>query len=183
MEDSQIYAQTVIDLRRGLDLLASLSSVDKNRMAYVGHSYGVQFGAILGAVEDRIRTLILIGGTPDLACMYLKSDDPDIRVFRKAYAKDQIEAYLREVGRFDAIHFIRSAAPKPILFQFARFERFFGEADMLRYADAAGEPKTVIFYNTGHELNDHQAFIDRALWLKREVGMKALPEINRTRNR
>ena len=45
------YAATVIDLRRGIDLLQARSDVDSNRIAYVGHSTGAQWGAILSAIE------------------------------------------------------------------------------------------------------------------------------------
>ena len=45
--DRDIFAQAVIDLRRGIDLLLSRPDVDAKRIAYVGHSYGAQWGAIL----------------------------------------------------------------------------------------------------------------------------------------
>lgn len=38
------YAATVIDLRRGIDLLQARTDVDPNRIAYVGHSTGAQLG-------------------------------------------------------------------------------------------------------------------------------------------
>ena len=58
-----------------------------------------------------------------------------------------------------------------ILFQFARYERFFDRAAMERYAKAAREPKDVKWYDTGHDLNDVQALLDRAAWLREKVGL------------
>src|SRR5207237_6237157 len=51
--DLHAYVQAVVDIRRGFDLLGARADVDANRLAYVGHSYGAQWGAILSAVEPR----------------------------------------------------------------------------------------------------------------------------------
>jgi len=72
----------------------------------------------------------------------------------------------------DAINYVPYATPTPLLFQFARYERYFNEAAMLKYARAASEPKTVEWYDAGHDLNDLQALIDRASWLQRQIGIK-----------
>jgi len=49
------FIQSVVDLRRGIDLLRSRSDVDPDRIAYVGHSSGVHWGA------DWLRRHIRIG--------------------------------------------------------------------------------------------------------------------------
>jgi hypothetical protein len=59
----------------------------------------------------------------------------------------------------------------PLLFQFARYERYFDKAAMDRYEQAARQPKEVKWYDTGHELNDVQALHDRAAWLRDKVGL------------
>ena len=51
--DRDIYIQTVIDLRRGVDLLRSRSDVDPKRIGFVGHSYGAHTGAILAAAVPK----------------------------------------------------------------------------------------------------------------------------------
>jgi len=38
LPEAKLYAQAVVDLRRGLDLLMSRKDVDTGRIAYVGHS-------------------------------------------------------------------------------------------------------------------------------------------------
>jgi len=48
------------------------------------------------------------------------------------------------------------------------------EAAMLRYARAASQPKIVEWYDTGHDLNDVQALIDRANWLQTQIGIKSI---------
>jgi hypothetical protein len=64
-----------------------------------------------------------------------------------------------------------------LLFRFARFERYFNEAAMLKYARAASEPKILEWYDTGHDLNDIQALIDRASWLQKQIGIKPIAPI------
>ena len=170
-KDHALYLQTVLDFRRGLDLLESLPSVDSKRIAYIGHSYGAQFGSILAAIEPRIKTAVLIGGVPDLASIYLENNDPDIEGLRNSIPKEKLDEYIKVNRVFDAIQYVPYAAPKPVFFQFANYERYFDEKAMNRYADAAKDPKLVKWYPTGHELNDIQALIDRANWLKDKIGL------------
>lgn len=168
------FIQTVVDLERGIDLLIARSDVDPNRIAYVGHSSGAHWGAIISAIDKRIKTAVLMAGVPTEATIYLESDDADNVEFRKTTPKETIDNYIQTVSVLDAIRYVPYAAPTPLLFQFARFERYFNEAAMLRYARAASEPKAVKWYDTGHELNDIQALKDRAGWLQKQVGIKAL---------
>lgn len=168
-KDYEAYRQAVIDLRRGLDLLASLPYVDANRIGYIGHSYGAQWGAILTAVDRRIKATVLMGGVPDSNSILLKSNDPDMTALRKQVPADALNKYLDALKPLDAISFVPYAAPTPLLFQFARFERYFDEEAMNRYAAAAGEPKQVLWYDSGHDLNDVQTLIDRGLWMQKQL--------------
>ena len=65
-QDLDTFKQAVIDLRRGLDVLLARPGVDGKRVAYVGHSYGAQWGAILSAIEPRIKAFALVGGVGTL---------------------------------------------------------------------------------------------------------------------
>ena len=49
--DRDTFAQAVVDMRRGIDLLLARKDVDPRRLAYVGHSYGAQWGAVLSGVD------------------------------------------------------------------------------------------------------------------------------------
>lgn len=176
-EDREIYVQAVVDLRRGIDLLLARAGVDPSRLAYVGHSYGAQWGAILSAVDDRLKAAVLMGGVPDLAAIYLDNDDPDFVKLRESVPKEEIEKYLEVNACTDAIHYVGYAAPTPLLFQFARHERYFDEAAMERYAQAASEPKSVRWYETGHDLNDVQTLLDRSEWLHEKIGTQPIAQI------
>ncbi len=170
--DHALFLQAATDLRRGLDLLATRPEVDPKRLAYVGHSYGAQCGAVLSAVEPRLRGVVLMAGTPDLAALYRDSNDPAAVELRASIPKEQLEKYLQSGERTAAVRYVPHART-PLLFQFARYERYFDRPAMERYAAAAREPKEVKWYDTGHELNDPQALRDRAEWLRAKVGLEA----------
>ena len=173
------FIQSVVDLRRGIDLLQARSDVDPSRIAYVGHSSGAHWGAILAAVDRRLKTVVLMAGVPTEATILMESDDPDYVDFRKSTPKEQLENYFRIISPLDAINYVPNAAPTPILFQFARFEQYFNEKAMQRYARAASEPKLVLWYDTGHGLNDIRPLIDRANWLRRYIAMRPILPILR----
>ena len=173
------FIQSVVDLRRGIDVLQARAEVDPNRMAYVGHSSGAHWGAILSAVDRRLKTVVLMGGVPSEKTILLESDDPDYVGFRQSTPKEELDKYFRIVTPLDAINYVPHSRPTPLLFQFARFEQYFNEAAMQQYARAASEPKLVLWYDTGHGLNDVRALIDRANWLRRHVGMKPVAPILR----
>jgi dienelactone hydrolase len=175
--DHETYVQAVVDLRRGIDLLSARPGVDPRRLAYVGHSYGAQWGAILSTVDDRVKAVVLMGGIPERAAIYLENDDPDIIELRVNTPKEAIEKYLQVNARTDAIHYVPHAAPTPLLFQFAKYERYFNETAMKRYAQAASEPKSVKWYETGHDLNDVRALLDRADWLREKIGTGSVAQI------
>jgi len=171
--DHQAFVQAVIDLRRGIDLLAARPDVDPKRLAYVGHSFGAQWGAILSAVDNRLKGVVLMGGIPDQAAIYRDNDDPAVVEYRTTTPKEKQEAYLKSSERTAAIRYVPHATA-PLLFQFARYERYFDKAAMDRHEKAAKEPKEVKWYDTGHELNDPQALLDRAAWLREKAGLESV---------
>lgn len=168
-QDRDIYIQAVIDLRRAFDLLLSRPDVDPHRLAYVGHSYGAQWGAILTAVDRRMRTTVLMAGAPSTASIYRDSNDPGIAELRQQIGSAALAAHLKIVGVLDAITYIKYSSPISVLFQFARYERNFDRQAMQRYYEAAGKPKEVKWYSTGHELNDVAAQKDRAQWIANQL--------------
>ena len=171
--DRESWVQAVVDLRRAFDLLEARKDVDRARLGYVGHSYGAQWGAILSAVDKRMKATVLMGGVPDGECLF-NGPDAALRAMRDAAPKEEVEAYWVVNRPYDAIRYIGQAAPVPLLFQFARHETSFTEADMKRYFEAASAPKEVRWYETGHILNDLRTLADRAGWLGPRLGLRPL---------
>ncbi len=99
--------QAVVDLRRGVDLLLGRSDVDPRRLAYVGHSYGAQWGSILSAVDRRMKTSVLMAGVAEMADILLRSDDPGMVDFRKTQPAGQLEKYSQVTGDIDSISWER----------------------------------------------------------------------------
>jgi dienelactone hydrolase len=170
--DRDTFAQAVIDLRRGIDLLLARKDVDPKRLAYVGHSYGAQWGAILSGVDHRIRTTVLMAGVGEIGDLLLKNPDPGFVELRKALPPGVLERYVQVVSEVDGIRFVRKAAPVSLLMQFGKFEQYFDRDSATRYAAAASEPKKVLWYDAAHDLNDPQCLRDRHAWLVEHVGLK-----------
>lgn len=170
--DRQTRINTVVEMRRAIDLLLSRTDVDPNRIGYVGHSFGAQFGAILTAVDPRIKAAVLMAGAAEEADLLLRSDNPRVVDLRASLPKGQLDTYLNTLADLNAVNYIRYAQPTSLLLQFANFEQYFDHASMERYAAAATEPKTVLFYDSAHELNDPQALKDRADWLGKRLALR-----------
>jgi pimeloyl-ACP methyl ester carboxylesterase len=171
-KDLEIARQAVIDLRRAIDLLRAREDVDPDRIAYIGHSYGAQWGAILSAIDKRLKTCVLVGGVASAADLWERNNEPEMVELRKQWPADKRSAYMVSYTQLDAIRYVPFAAPVTLYFQFARFERYFDEQSMNAYFAAASQPKLVSWYPTGHDLNDPLAWADRARWLERSIGLR-----------
>ncbi len=170
--DNQAYMQAVVDLRRGIDLLLARTDVDPTRLAYVGHSYGAQWGSILSGVDKRMKATVLMAGVAETADIFLRNQDPDLADLRKNQPPGQLEKYVQVTSELDALRFVGHAAPVTLLLQFANFERYFDKTSEQHYVETASEPKKVLWYDTGHELNDPQALRDRYEWLTTQIRLK-----------
>ena len=171
-QDRDAYIQAVVDLRRGIDVLLARTDVDSKRLAYVGHSYGAQWGSILSAVDKRLKAAVLMAGVAEGADLFLRSNDPNLVALRKNSPPGLIEKYVQGTKDLDAIRYVGHAAPVTLLMQFANYERYFDKASEQHYIDTASNPKQVLRYDAGHELNDPQALRDRYQWLAKEIGLQ-----------
>ncbi len=159
-----LWLQDAVDLRRAVDALVEHYAVPPSRLAYAGHSYGATMGGILAVGERRFRALVLMGGYASIGDSFLhpKSGQPS-------------DSHVAEVfAPIDAEKFIGRAAPAALLLQFARYDRYVSEEQANRYAAAASNPKTVRWYDCGHEFNDRQSAADREEWLAQQLSLKAI---------
>ena len=65
-QDREEAIASVIDLRRGLDLLAARPDVDAARLGVHGFSYGAWLSAITAAIDPRVSTAVLRSGGPQI---------------------------------------------------------------------------------------------------------------------
>ena len=167
--------QTVVDLRRGVDLLLSRADVDPARIGYLGASYGGSIGGVLAGVEKRIRAYALMVGIGSLGDFARLSPHPTAVETRKLIGPEKIDANLAMMEDVAPIHYIGHAAPSAVFFQNGRKDAFMPIPSVERYHAAGSEPKLIRWYDAGHGL-DAAAFRDRADWLSKQIGIAPLPE-------
>ncbi len=156
------YTRTVIDLRRGIDLLVAQPTVDPDRIGFVGHSVGALFGAVLAGADRRLRAAVLMTGTGrfvDVAAVNL----PDLQ-------GEKFEHYRRTLADIDPAVWVGRAAPTPLFFQAARRDEFFTEEQAREFFEQAGDPKSLEWYDAGHSLNE-AARRDRIAWLIKQLSL------------
>lgn len=65
-DDTYAYTDLLIrvvkDFKRSIDYLETREDIDVHNLAYFGMSWGANLGAIIPAVEERLKTSILLGG-------------------------------------------------------------------------------------------------------------------------
>lgn len=168
-QDRREQIQLIVDLRRGVDLLLSRPDVDPQRLAYGGGSYGGRMGGLLAGVEHRLKAYVLISGGGGLVSY---ESDPARRAIwasRSEYTRRQWVAWMWPI---EPIHYVGYASPVALLFQNGTLDTSSTPADALRYQKAGSEPKTVLWYRAGHDLN-HAAYQDAAEWLSERIGISA----------
>jgi dienelactone hydrolase len=65
-QDREEAIESVVDIVRGVDLLAGRADVDAKRIALHGFSYGAWLSAMAGVVDRRVSTLVLRSGGPQI---------------------------------------------------------------------------------------------------------------------
>lgn len=172
-QGSDIAAQEVIDLRRGLDLLVSRKDVDGKRIAYIGHSYGAQCGSILDAVDKRPAAFVFMGNPVSVREFILSSDSPEAIEFRKSLPIDKIKQYLDANSWADPGTYVSHLGPAPALFEYATQDEFVPVAQAQHYFEMSSGPKEIRFYDATHALN-FEARYDRYQFLRKRLGLEAL---------
>jgi len=127
-----------------LRFLAAHPVVDGRRLALVGYSLGSYLGVIVAARTPAVRALVVAAGGD------LPSRTPAATLVRAV--ADPIRAVRRYAGR-------------PLLVVHGRRDRTVRPDQAQRLFDAAGEPKTLRWWDAGHYLPD-AAIDDAAEWLR-----------------
>ena len=60
---AELLVQQIKDFRRCVDYLETRQDIDSKRLAYYGMSWGGDLGAIIPAVEPRLKASVLVGGS------------------------------------------------------------------------------------------------------------------------
>lgn len=134
------------DLGRSIDYLESRSDIDHDKLAYQGYSMGAAMGALLPAVEDRLKALILIS--------------PGFFLNKRLPETDQINFAPR--------------VKAPTLMLNGRFDFIFpvgpSQEPMFRLLGTPKEEVHRVMYQTGHDIPRDQMIKETLEWLDRYLG-------------
>jgi dienelactone hydrolase len=155
--------QGIVELRRAVDLLQSLPQVDDDRIGFVGYSAGARSGAVLAGVEPRIRAFVFMSGGEDTVDEFMALVSEEQR--------DEVRPLLENT---DGVTFIGQAKPARLLFQAGRRDEIVPRDALETLIRAGSEPKTVKWYDAGHELNA-KAHRDQLTWLSETLEIDGPP--------
>jgi dienelactone hydrolase len=157
--DHQLMLGQVRELRRAVDFLLSQPGVDPDRLGYVGHDYGAMYGGVLAGVEHRLKTYVLIAGTPNFV------DFGILFGFKR-------ETYQPVVQDLDPDKFVPEAAPASLLFQFGENDAVVPKDAANRFFEAASQPKQIEWYPDIHDMHNAAAREARLQWLTEELKLQ-----------
>ncbi|HET7813357.1 MAG TPA: hypothetical protein VFL13_03160, partial [Candidatus Baltobacteraceae bacterium] len=158
--DYDASIEQVVDLRRSLDVLASLPGVDTKRIAYVGHDFGAMYGAVLSGVDSRPSVYVLMAGTPVFSEWYLLGAKPA-----------DVPAYVAQMAPLDPPGYLQRSHASAYLFQFSQHDAYISPQREDEFAAAAPAPKATFVYRSTHALAEPQIRADRLAWLKSRLGV------------
>lgn len=165
------FFQQVLDLRRGIDLLAARKDVDPGRIGFVGHSYNSNAGGVLTGVEKRIKAFVLMAsGLADEMDMF--SDDPVFIGIRKKFGEEKIRNLMTKYAYLDPFHYISRAAPAAVFLQHGKSDGHLPRRAQYHFA-LISEPKEMKLYDAGHALNA-EARLDRYEFLRKHLKLKRI---------
>jgi dienelactone hydrolase len=168
--DALEQVQLMMDLSRALDLLEERQDVDPDRLVYVGVSYGGAMGGLLAGVESRLKACVLVVGDGGLIEHFFGLEDV-------LYGQGEFESAQEQRAWFDAmwpvepLNFIGQSAPVALLFQNGRTDLAVPAPDAIRYQRRGSQPKTIIWYDTGHSLPP-QLIADQEEWLRQYITLQ-----------
>ena len=168
-EDRAEQIQLIKDLQRAVDVLRAQPNVDAARIAYLGVSYGGAMGALFAGVERRIKAAVLVVGDGGLVSHFTGPEDSNQMAGLSCATRVN---WFQAMAPIEPIRFIGHASPTALLLQSGRFDNLVPVADAQDLHTAAPVPKTILWYDAGHGLNQ-QAVFDRLDWLHGQIGLDA----------
>lgn len=140
---AQRWRMALTEASAALRLLRNLPEVRSDRLTIIGYSVGAYLGLMLAADEASVSALVLAAG----------GDLPEELPFSTV-----VRTFV------DPIRAVRRYAGRPLLMVNGRNDRTISPAQAERLYAAAGEPKSINWYQGGHWLPD-SAVQDAARWV------------------
>lgn len=134
------------DLGRSIDYLETRPEIDRTKLAYEGSSWGGAMGAVMPAVEDRIKVCVLI-----VPGFNLQKSLPEV----------------------DELNFA-PRVKVPVLMLNGRFDFFYpvetSQEPMFRLLGTPSQDKRRVVYETGHNIPRDELIKEILDWLDRYLG-------------
>jgi dienelactone hydrolase len=136
----------VKDISRAIDYAETRPELDHNKLAYYGYSWGAAMGAIVPAVEPRIKVCVLaLGGLE----------------------------FQRSLPEVDPINFV-SRVKQPVLMMNGRYDFFFpvesNQEPFYRMLGSKKDQKKHLLYDTGHNIPRNELIKETLNWLDQYLG-------------
>lgn len=156
---AEVETESVREVRRAVDLLRSLPTVDDEQLGFVGWSAGARIGAIVAGVDHRVKALDLMAGGASPLSVYLDLAPPELRA--------ELEPVLSET---DPLRYVGHAAPSALFFQNGRRDEVVPKEALENLARAGSEPKDIKWYDSTHIPNE-RAWEDSRRWLSGKLAI------------
>ena len=165
----EVEVQQVVNLRRGADLLLARNDVDRERLAYVGHSCDASAGGFLSGIDKRFKAFVLMAG--DLS-LEVDKKTKALQEYRQKVGAEKFDAFAARYSWMDGGKYVSHAAPAAILLQYATDDEPLLNGDTVRqYLNLVSEPKRLKVYKAPHALNA-EATSDRIAFLAEQLSFK-----------
>jgi len=157
--NAKVDLEAVREVRRTVDLLSSLPSVDEDRIAYVGWSAGARTGAIVAGAEHRIRAFDLLAGGALPMSTYIAQAPEDWRA--------ELEPLFAKI---DPLRYVAHAAPSALFFQDGSKDEVMSREELTTLAREGSDPKELRWYDSGH-VPTAQTWADSRRWLAERLDL------------
>ncbi|HEX6040026.1 alpha/beta hydrolase family protein, partial [Longimicrobium sp.] len=162
--------QLIKDLQRAVDVLRGRPNVDRERIAYIGISYGGAMGSLFVGIERRLKAAVLVVADGGLVSHFTGPEDFG---FMAGLTCATRAGWFRAMAPIEPVRFIAHASPTALLLQNGTADELVPVADAQALHAAAPASSTIRWYNAGHGLDVH-ALVDRHEWLNGHIGLDLL---------
>ena len=144
--------QTIVDYRRAVDLLETRREIDPKRIGYMGNSMGGIIGAVITAVEPRIRAATLVVGGADWAYLSKASVVSEELGLTKGKNPLNPKKFQGIIAPADPINWAQKISPRPVLMLNAKYDILVNPLANKKLFARLNEPKKIIWFANGHDL-------------------------------
>jgi len=151
-----IISQTVFDLRRSIDFLATRKEIDSDRIGYYGISLGGIIGTVFCGVDERVKVPVIALAGGNLNLMFgldaLSDDTMDF------------------MSIIDPVNFVEKIHPRAFLMINAENDDVVPPTTSRILFQKAKQPKKIIWYQSKHrDLPIDKAYSDGIRWFQEHL--------------